>query len=57
MDDIRSLDLEAAAASLRALAHGVRLALLRALIDGERSVGEIEQVTGCLLYTSDAADE
>lgn len=46
MNDIHSLDLETAAELLRALAHGVRLALLRALIDGERSVGEIEQVTG-----------
>lgn len=45
MSDIQTLDLEAAAELLRALAHNVRLALLRALIDGERSVGEIEQVT------------
>ncbi len=45
MADIKTLDLEAAAELLRALAHGTRLALLRALIDGERSVGEIEQVT------------
>ena len=45
MNDIQTLDLEAAAELLRALAHNVRLALLRALIDGERSVGEIEQVT------------
>lgn len=46
MNDIHSLDLEAAAELLRALAHGVRLALLRALIGGEQSVGQIEQVTG-----------
>ena len=46
MADLDDLDLDAAAELLRALAHGVRLALLRAMIDGERSVGEIEQVTG-----------
>jgi DNA-binding transcriptional ArsR family regulator len=46
MADISSLDLEAAAELLRALAHHVRLALLRTLVDGERSVGEIEQSTG-----------
>ncbi|MFP5455252.1 MAG: ArsR/SmtB family transcription factor [Alphaproteobacteria bacterium] len=46
MADIATLDLEAAAELLRALAHPVRLSLLRALIDGERSVGDIEQVTG-----------
>ncbi|WP_076070558.1 ArsR/SmtB family transcription factor [Sphingomonas montana] len=40
------LDLDAAADLLRALAHGTRLALLRVLIHGERSVGEIEQATG-----------
>lgn len=43
MADIATLDLEAAADLLRALAHPVRLSLLRTLIDGERSVGEIEQ--------------
>lgn len=46
MADLDALDLEAAAELLRALAHSVRLALLRAMIDGERSVGEIEQITG-----------
>lgn len=46
MTDLSSLDLEAAAELLRALAHNVRLALLRTLIDGERSVGEIEQTAG-----------
>lgn len=45
MTDIHTLDLEAAAELLRAVAHGTRLALLRELIDGERSVGEIEQRT------------
>jgi DNA-binding transcriptional ArsR family regulator len=45
MADIATLDLEAAAELLRALAHPVRLSLLRALIDDERSVGEIEQIT------------
>ncbi|WP_293921914.1 ArsR/SmtB family transcription factor [Sphingobium sp. UBA5915] len=44
MADIATLDLEAAADLLRALAHPVRLSLLRTLIDGERSVGEIEQI-------------
>ena len=45
MSDIESLDLDVAAELLRALAHNVRLALLRSLIEGERSVGEIEQAT------------
>lgn len=44
--DIAGLDLDQAAEVLRALAHPVRLALLRALVDRERSVGEIEQLTG-----------
>ena len=44
MADIATLDLEAAADLLRALAHPVRLSLLRTLIDGERSVGEIEHL-------------
>jgi DNA-binding transcriptional ArsR family regulator len=44
--DIARLDLERAAEVLRALAHPVRLALLRALVDRELSVGEIEQRTG-----------
>lgn len=46
MADVATLDLDAAAELLRALAHPVRLSLLRALIDGERSVGDIDQVTG-----------
>lgn len=46
--DLAKLDLDAAADLLRALAHSVRLAILRALIDGERSVGEIEQITGLI---------
>lgn len=39
-------DLDAAAELLRALAHPVRLSLLHALVEGERSVGDIEQATG-----------
>src|SRR3546814_18881991 len=46
MADIRLQDLGAAAELLRALAHELRLELLRALTDGERSVGEIEKITG-----------
>lgn len=46
--DIAMLDLDAAADLLRALAHSVRLAILRSLIDGERSVSEIEQITGLI---------
>lgn len=46
MADLNQMDLEATAELLRALAHATRLALLRALIDGERSVGEIEEATG-----------
>lgn len=38
--------LEAGAAVLRVLGHGVRLALLACLAGGERSVGEIEARTG-----------
>lgn len=45
MTNLQSLDLDEAAELLRALAHGVRLSLLRALIEGERSVGEVEQLT------------
>jgi DNA-binding transcriptional ArsR family regulator len=41
-----ALDLEEGAELLRALGHGVRLGLLKALIEGERSVGEIEAATG-----------
>lgn len=44
-DDIAALDLEATAELLRALAHGVRLELMRTLVGGERSVGEIEGIT------------
>lgn len=40
------MDAEANAELLRALAHAVRLELLRALIDGERNVSDIEVVTG-----------
>jgi DNA-binding transcriptional ArsR family regulator len=39
-------NVEAGAELLHALAHAVRLELLRALVDGERSVGEIEAATG-----------
>lgn len=40
------IDMEEGAELLRALGHGVRLNLLCALIDGERSVGDIETTTG-----------
>jgi DNA-binding transcriptional ArsR family regulator len=40
------LDPEDGAELLRVLGHGVRLSLLRALVDGARSVGEIEAATG-----------
>src|SRR3546814_8621625 len=46
MADIRLQDLVAASELLRALAHELRLELRRALTDGERSVGEIEKITG-----------
>lgn len=46
MTDLQAIDLDQAAELLRALAHGVRLTLLRTLIAGERSVGEVEQLTG-----------
>ena len=46
MADLNGMDLEATAELLRALAHATRLALLRALIDGERAVSEIEEATG-----------
>lgn len=39
-------DLEQSAEVLRVLGHSVRLALLSSLVDGERSVGEIEARTG-----------
>lgn len=40
------LALETMAERMKALAHNVRLSLLVALADGERSVGEIERLTG-----------
>ncbi len=40
------MDLEASADLLKALAHPVRLAILPVLIDGERSVGAIEELSG-----------
>ena len=43
---VADTDLEAAAELLKALAHAVRLDLLRAIVDGERAVSEIERVTG-----------
>jgi DNA-binding transcriptional ArsR family regulator len=39
-------DLEEGAELLRALGHSVRLTLLKALVAGELSVGEIEAATG-----------
>lgn len=39
-------DLDAAAELLKALAHATRLAILRALVDAERSVGDLEQASG-----------
>lgn len=44
--DIGTMDAEANAELLRALAHSVRLALLRVLVDAERSVSDIEAATG-----------
>ncbi len=44
--DVRGMDVEANAELLRALAHAVRLELLRALVDSERSVSDIERATG-----------
>jgi DNA-binding transcriptional ArsR family regulator len=43
---IDKMDAEATAELLRALAHAVRLDLLRALAGGERSVSDIEAATG-----------
>lgn len=43
---IAAMDIEASVELLHALAHGVRLDLLRALLDGERSVSDIETHTG-----------
>lgn len=40
------LALDAMAERMKALAHNVRLSLLVALADSERSVGEIERLTG-----------
>jgi DNA-binding transcriptional ArsR family regulator len=42
----KKLALETMAERMKALAHNVRLSLLVALADGERSVGEIERLTG-----------
>lgn len=39
-------DFEGSAELLKALAHATRLAILRALVDGERSVGDIESASG-----------
>lgn len=39
-------DLDDAADLLRVLGHGVRLRLMTALVEGERSVGDLETVTG-----------
>lgn len=40
------IELEEIAALLRVLGHGVRLRLMSALAEGERSVGELEVITG-----------
>lgn len=39
-------DFEQNAELLRVLGHAVRLTLLSAIVDGERAVGEIEELTG-----------
>lgn len=39
-------DFEGSAELLKALAHSTRLAILGALVNGERSVGEIESASG-----------
>ncbi|PHQ63759.1 MAG: ArsR family transcriptional regulator [Sphingobium sp.] len=39
-------DLEATAELLKALAHVTRLAILHGLVDGERSVGDLERAAG-----------
>ncbi|OYY90999.1 MAG: hypothetical protein B7Y45_04700 [Sphingomonas sp. 28-66-16] len=44
--NLSALDIEAHAELLRAIAHAVRLDLLRTLSDGERSVGDLESATG-----------
>ena len=41
-----TLDLDDSAELLRVLGHTARLTLLSAIVDGERSVGEIETLTG-----------
>lgn len=41
-----AFDLEDAAELFRVLGHGIRLRLLMALVDGERSVGALETATG-----------
>jgi len=45
MSGLGVVDTDASAELLHALAHAVRLELLRALVDGERGVGEIEAAT------------
>lgn len=40
------LDFESSADALKALAHPVRLAILNTLVQDERSVGDIENVSG-----------
>ncbi|MBR0551258.1 ArsR/SmtB family transcription factor [Stakelama marina] len=40
------IEIEDAAALLKAIGHATRLTLLDALVDGERAVGDIESVTG-----------
>lgn len=44
--DLRTIDIELHAELLRAIAHAVRLDLLRTLTDGERSVSDLESATG-----------
>jgi DNA-binding transcriptional ArsR family regulator len=46
VNGIAEMDTEASAELLRALAHSVRLDLLRAVVKGERSVSQIETATG-----------
>ncbi|OYY77186.1 MAG: hypothetical protein B7Y43_11980 [Sphingomonas sp. 28-62-20] len=44
--NLSALDIEAPAELLRAIAHAVRLDLLRTLTSGERSVSDLEAATG-----------
>lgn len=44
--DLRAVDIEMHAELLRAIAHAVRLDLLRTLTGGERSVSDLEAATG-----------